>query len=266
MDIKDLQQALRYSDTATNKKALDSLLPAQQKVRSYGDEEIKSNKILATLQTFQSLVIKNRLMIHMSVNWPAGSEQKESATKQQLEEFANDFVIDNSNPGLKDWKTIRIAAVSNRTIIYEWNIAQWLELNFKTQKPVFRLPSTFSFKIHEIVPTFVFSRFGPNDLKKYISESFAKWIDQKDKESLFKNESTSFLKKIEMSLFITTVDLQKSEIRVGLRQSVIVAGFLAMTTIDNKKELDKKELDKIKKTIGSRVSNVSRLDRFIKGL
>ena len=76
------------------------LLPKQQTNRSYDDVEKKLPSLNIGLEKFQYGEKNGRMLLTMSVVWPQFDTQKSTATQKQLEKFAKDWLISNSNIGM----------------------------------------------------------------------------------------------------------------------------------------------------------------------
>lgn len=237
------------------------LLPKQQTNRSYNDVEEKLPSLNIGLEKFQYGEKNGRMLLTMSVVWPQFDTQKSTATQKQLEKFARDWLISNSNIGLKDYKYVKIVSVNKNQIVYEWDIDSWFNTNFRS-KPIFSLPSTFKFKYKESIPTVVQSRIHEVELKSFISDKFKQWLNKNGRMKLIKHENFNFVSKLIPDLFQYVIDYKTSEIRVSLKQSVAIAGLVTALMIKNKNKFTKKEKAQIEKEL-SKISSVKNINKFV---
>lgn len=239
-----------------------NLLPKQQTGRSYNDIEEKEPKLNIGLEKFQYGNKNGKLLLTMSVVWAPMDPQKATATQKQLEQFAKDWLISNSNIGLKDHKYVKIVSVNKNQVVYEWDINSWFNSNFKA-KPLFNLPATFKFKYKESIPTIFQSRIHEVELKSFITNKFKDWLNKNGRMRLIKHENFNFVSKLIPDLFQYVIDYQVSEIRVSLKQSVAIAGLVGALMIRNKNKFTKKEKDSITKEI-NKISSVKNVGKYIR--
>lgn len=178
-------------------------------------------------------------------------------------QYAKEFLYNNSNPGLKDYKTVKIIQADKQYIVYEWDIESWFKMNF-AKKPQFSAPASFVYKYKNSIPTLFQGRVNELDLKAFITKKFQYWLDHGHIKDL-QTDDFHFVKKLVSTLFQYVVDFQKAQIKVSLRQSVIVTAFVAATIKDNKDKFSKSEKNKLEKEL-NKISSVSRLDKYIKSL
>lgn len=238
-----------------------NLLPKQQTNRSYDDIEEKLPPLNIRLEKFQYGVKNDRMLLIMSVIWPQFDTQKATATQKQLKDFAKDWLISNSNIGLKDYKYVNIASVNKNQITYEWDIERWFNTNFKS-KPIFSPPSTFKFKYKESIPTVFQSRIHEVELKLFISNKFKQWLNKNGRMRLIKHENFNFVNKLIPELFQYVIDYKTSEIRVSLKQSVAIAGLVTALMIKNHNKFTKKEKEQIEKEL-NKISSVKNINKFL---
>ena len=250
MDLAQLAAALR-PDIQDNSKPIDALLPQQQPTRSYAAIETKPEKLTCALERFQFGDQGGKMLLVHYVKWWFGDPQQKTASQEQLVQFAHEYLLNNSNLSLKDTKTVKIISVNKRQVIYQWDIEEWFKLNFNNKKPEFRLPMTFAFKYKEFIPSFISARIPEVDLRNYTTSRFKKWLDYGNRIKMLQTGEFKFVKKLVSALFDYVIDMQKGEIRVTLKQSVLVAGFVAATYKSNKDKFNKRDSKKLSKGVES---------------
>jgi len=250
MDLAQLAAELR-PDIQDNSKSIDALLPKQQTTRSYGTIETKPEKLTCSLERFQFGDQGGKMLLVHYIRWWAGDPQQKTATQEQLVQFAHEYLVSNSNISFRDIKTVKIISVNRRQVIYQWDIEEWFKLNFNNKKPEFKLPMTFIFKYKEFIPSFISARIPETDLRNYISSRFMKWLDYGNRIKVLQTGEFQFVKKLVSALFDYIVDMQRGEIRVTLKQSVLVAGFVAATYKSNKDKFNNRDSKRISKGVNS---------------
>lgn len=243
-----------------NKKDALKILPPQQKSRSYKDIEVSKVKFDPVLLQYQIGEYKDEWMLRYYVQLPFGADRK-AFTKRQIEDFAIDYLkIHSAN---RDEKYVEIIKADINQIWYQFNIVKWFNDNFKSISPRFKPPLTLVFKYRNSLPSIVSIRSVKSGLEDFIESRFEEWMKLNTRK--LRHKSFEFLRKIVPGFFVYKLDTQSSEMRVGLKYSVVLGSLALYIAIQNDRNFSKKELNQIKSRVG-RLGDVKKLDRYLKRL
>ena len=243
-----------------NPKAALSILPPQQKGRSYKD-------LVKTTIKFEPELIQYSIGEHQNewvlkyTNQLRFGDDRNSYSKKQIKDFAINYLKMNSSAG--DEKYVSIAKADINQIWFQFDIVKWFNDNFKNQNPKLKPPMTLEFRYRNDIPSIIFIRSILNELEDFIEKRFEEWMKPNTRK--LHHRAFEFLRKITPKFFEYKINIQRQRIRAGLKYTVVIGALALYSAYRHDKEFSKKELSQIKSKVG-RLGDVEKLDKYLKKL
>lgn len=243
-----------------NTKNALSILPPQQRTRSYKDVEKIKPAFEPEMVQYSIGQHQGEWLLRYQLRYPFGFDRKQFS-KKDVEDFAEDYLLRHSYQG--DDKYIQIVKADFNQVWYQFDVVKWMNDNFKSVKPKFKPPMTLVFRYRNSIPSMIFIRSVSTDLKSFIEQRFEEWMKPYSRK--LHHKAFEFLRKIKPEFFEYKLDTQSADMKAGLKYSVVIGALALYSAWKHDKEFSRSELNSIKTRVG-RLGDVKRLDRYIKKL
>jgi hypothetical protein len=249
-------------------KEIKSLLPQQQKRRSYQDIERKTSPVLPlTLRKHFYGEDKNEWTMQYYVQFPFGSEGQNlfrGATNEQIKEFAEDY-LSNRLYGEKEKKYVEIIRADKTKVVVKFLIEDWFEDSFgRTPKFRYSPPTSLIYSYRISPPNYFMLGSTESDFNLFVEKRFEEWLKKKPIER-YARKHFEWLKKVTSDLFAYSLDTHRGYIKASLKYSVVLGSLALYIAWKHGKEMGKSEVRRVQSRV-SRLGDVKKLDRYIKRL
>lgn len=264
MDLQTFASQTRKLNTPISnnkdKKAVNQLLPKQQKTRAYKSVETAPEKIQFDMIKSRFGEMRGKWIMRYLPRVPIDVDRK-NITKKQIQEFAQEFAQVRSNRG--DEKYIKIEKANLSWIEYSFDVDQWIADNFRGKIPKYKPPISLKWRYRQDWPRFIYVNAPFHDFRDFVAKKFKEFM--KKNERKLKHRKFQFLEKVTADLFEYKIDFQSQYIIASLKYSVILGSLAAYTLFFYNKEIDDKKEKNLKKKI-NRYSDIKKLDRYVRRL
>jgi len=262
MDLADLlSQQLTITPQT---KAIDIILPQQQKNRSYPDTQVipqSQKKLILITSRYMINEYKGEWMMWYNLEWPGPPmpTSKREATSQQLENFYKEFISSRSRPG--EEKYYKLKYIDKTKMQYIFDADKWIKDNFTSIKQKFSPPISLIYKTRTQLPLNVYANSSLIDLGNFLSKRFKELL----KPQKLQHNEFGFIQKFSSNLFDFSFSFKNYSFKATLKFSVILASLAAYMLWIHKKEFTPPQLKSLQKKV-SNMKDVQHLDKYLKRL
>lgn len=241
-----------------NTSSKDSILPNQQKTRSYKSSETAKPRPNITLYSHRFGEQRGKWIMRYWVRLPMTIE-KQSVTPQQVKEYAEEFLKNGSNQG--DEKYVKVEKYTASSLEFSFDHDAWFRDNFMSQIPKYKAPITLDFRYRRDLPRFIYVNAPIHDFTKFLKERFQKFLE-KNKRKLY-HRKFKFLKRVSPDLFEYRIDFQSMRFKASLKYSVVLSSLALYMYYIHGKDIEPEKEKRLKRDLG-RHKDIKKLERYVK--
>jgi len=256
MDLQSLAKAFTATQVIKNTPAQVKTILPQPTVSKYNN--VLDAPPPLRFNFVKSRNFKDQWLLTYDAEMP--SAYTRSVIPADINKYFWEHVKANTEP--KDLKYLEIFHTYDKQVQLRFLVDKWVADNFHSSGQ-FHVPATLEWRYPFDIPRIVFvnAQAVAVDLVKYIEDAFLDHV-KKHKNILF-NDHWRFLKAITPDMFDFHLDRAHMKMRASLKFTVILGSLALYTALYNKSSFTQKQFDTLKTKV-SKVSDVTRLDKFLK--